>query len=479
MLHRTLVSTLVLVLMAASASADYTIEDAFPMLPALTEPVDLQDPLDGTDRLFVVEKAGTIRVFDNDPAVNSGTLFLSVVDSVTNQWESGLLGLAFHPNYENNGYFYVTYVTKDPMRTKLSRFSVSGNPDVADPASELSLLEIRQFQLYHKAGGLVFGPDGYLYMTTGEDGSINESQSLTSLKGKLLRIDVDNPSGGKNYGIPPDNPFAGNPSGYREEIWAYGFRNPWRFSFDEWTGRLWVGDVGLDTWEEIDLIKKGRNYGWPRMEGTMCIYPPVCDTTGLNIDLPFYEYPHTSEYGGAITGGYVYRGTRLPALHGWYVYADYTASEMFALLWDGVNPPVNKMLYAEPLPPFFRPTDFCEDKDRELFFPGYNVGRIFQLVQIPSAAGETRPVTPLLSVHPNPFAGEARIRYTSPSAADLEVYDVRGRLVWRAAGKVRGSGEATWDGKDLAGHASASGVYFVRLTGDGGAVAARRLVLVK
>jgi glucose/arabinose dehydrogenase len=398
---------------------------------------------------------------------------------VTNVWESGLLGFAFHPDYENNGYFYVVYITKEPLRWKLSRFSVSANPNVANPASEVSFLEIPQTNLYHKGGCLVFGADGYLYVSVGEDGWHTDAIDLTRLKGKLLRIDVDNPSGGNNYGIPPTNPYAGNTQGYREEIWAYGFRNPWRFAIDEWTGRLWLADVGNDVWEEINLVKKGRNYGWSRMEGPDCLYPPVCDTTGLNIELPFHAYPHTSEWGGAVIGGNVYRGTRLPSLNGFYLYTDHAAGEVWGLVWDGVNPP-NNYLLATPAPQAYRFADICTDKDKEMFWASYINGRIWQIALVPSGVGsDAPPATSSLLVHPNPFAGEARIRYTAHAPASLEIYDVRGRLVRRIADEVKGEGEAVWDGRNSAGEASASGVYFVRLSANGGVVATRQVVLLK
>jgi len=479
-MSRVVFAALILAAAASPAFSAYGVENAFPNLPLFTEPIDVEDPMDGTDRLFVIEKEGRIRVFQNDPSVSSAGTFLTLVDSVTNIWESGLLGLTFHPNYENNGYFYVIYVSKAPMRTILARYSVSGNPDVADPTSHFRLLEIPQINLYHKGGGLVFGPDGYLYVSLGEDGQINDSQNLSSLKGKLLRLDVDSPSGGLNYGIPPDNPFAGNLQGWREEIWAFGFRNPWRFSIDPMTGRLWLGDVGLDTYEEIDLVKKGRNYGWPRLEGTMCAYPPVCDTTGLNIDLPLHQYPHTSPWGAAVMGGHVYHGTRTPSLVGMYIFTDHSSGEMWGLEYDGVNPPFRRFLYAAPNPQIFRIADFCVDKDNELFFSSYINGRIHQLTEILTAVGAPPPgAAGMVSVHPNPFAGETRIRYASPGRASLEIFDVQGRFVRRLVDRSAGNGEVAWDGRDHSGQPTASGVYFARLAIEGKVVASRRVVLLK
>ena len=477
MTHRALIAAMALALTAGSAGADYTFQNAFPLLPPFAEPVDIQDPRDGSDRLFVLEKEGRLRVFNNDPAATSAGVFLDIADSVSNEATSGLLGFAFHPDYESNGYLYVVYVTKEPLRTKLSRFSVSADPNVAERASELSVLEIRQNTLNHKAGGLVFGPDGLLHMSVGEDLYSHNARDLTNLKGKLLRIDVNAPSAGKNYSIPPTNPFAGNEQGKREEIWAYGFRNPWRFSFDAVTGRLWLADVGQFTWEEINIVKKGRDYGWPAMEGTKCFYPPVCDTVGFNIDLPLYEYAHTSEYGAAVVGGHVYRGARLPSLNGSYIYTDNSTDEVWGLTYDGVNPPTNQLLYVPPTPQTHGFVAISTDKDRELFFASYFNGSIWQIVLVPSGVDPTPAVASLL-IHPNPFAGETRIRYASPRPASLAVYDVGGRLVRRLAGEAH-EGEITWDGRDATGRRSASGVYFVRLTQDEGTVASRRVVLLK
>jgi glucose/arabinose dehydrogenase len=220
------------------------------------------------------------------------------------------------------------------LRSRLSRFQVSANPNLADPASEDPILEIPQMNFCHKAGCLEFGPDGYLYLAVGDDCQGIPSQDLTSLKGKLLRLDVSGAAPG-TYDIPPDNPFAGNPNGWREEIWAYGFRNPWKFSFDAETHELWLGDVGEAVWEEVNIVQKGRNFGWMVMEGYDC-YPDstICDTTGTNNVLPIYTYPHGSEFGESITGGHVYRGPTAPSLWGKYVYADYPTGTMWALSYD-------------------------------------------------------------------------------------------------------------------------------------------------
>jgi glucose/arabinose dehydrogenase len=451
-------------------------------MPGFDTPTGLVDPLDGTDRLFVIEKDGFIHVFQNDPSASTATLFLTLEDSTANNFESGLCGLAFDPNYAQNGYFYVTYINKRwlPLKWVLERYHVSANPNVADPNSAVRLLEIPQVNTYHKAGQMVFGADGYMYVTVGEDGQYLESQQLTSLKGKMLRIDVEHPSGGKNYSIPPDNPYVGNTSGYREEIWAFGFRNPWRFTFDAPTGRLWLGDVGLDTYEEINIVKKGRNYGWPNMEGTQCDYPTPCDTTGRNMQLPLWQYVHESQYGAAVIGGYVYHGTKHPELVGRYIYADHPTDHVWALYWDGIHPPSNNLLFYYPPEAQYRINAICQDKDNELFFVGY-YGGIYELVGTASGVTGGAPSAPpgILSAQPNPFAGQTRIRFAASGPALIHIYDVSGRLVQRIESAGRGERDAVWDGTGLAGNRASSGVYFARLLVDGKAAGTRRIVLLK
>jgi glucose/arabinose dehydrogenase len=226
----------------------YGIQAAFPQL-SFGQPVGIQSSGDGSGRLFVVEQAGVIRVFQNSPGTATSKVFLDITERVLFGGEQGLLGLAFHPNFTKNGFFYVDYVAPNPTRTVIARYSVSaGDPDVVDKASEFVILEVAQPFSNHKGGQIAFGPDGYLYVGMGDGGSegdpLGNGQNRSTLLGKILRLDVDTASGGLNYSVPADNPFVGNSLGYREEIYAYGFRNPWRFSFDSGTGKLWVGDVG-------------------------------------------------------------------------------------------------------------------------------------------------------------------------------------------------------------------------------------------
>ena len=296
----------------------------------------MQHAGDGSNRLFVVEQAGVIRVFANNAATTSASVFLDITGPVNNAGnEEGLLGLAFHPDYESNGYFYVNYTAASPRRTVIARYQVSASDsNAADPTSGKVLLEYAQPFENHNGGQIAFGPDdGYLYIASGDGGSGGDpqgnGQNLRTLLGKILRLDVDTPTGNRQYGIPPTNPFANNTAGYREEIFAYGLRNPWRISFDPPTGRLWTGDVGQGRLEEVDIIASGANYGWNRMEGNVC-YPSgntSCDMTGLS--QPVFVYGRS--LGASITGGYVYRGNTVPRLAGAYVFADFISGRIWSL----------------------------------------------------------------------------------------------------------------------------------------------------
>ncbi len=467
---------------SVSAAAEVGIENAFPGLLHFEAATGIQDPMDGTDRLFVTEQTGRVWVIENDPSVTSKTLFLDLSSVTHMEWEAGFLGLAFDPDYENNGTFYVYYnADTDTLVSRLSRFHVSGNPDLADLGSEEILFEIPQSDIWvcHKAGCLAFGPDGYLYIAAGDNCDGWPSQNLAVLAGKLLRIDVHVPSPG-TYVIPPDNPFAGNPNGWREEIYAYGFRNPWRFSFDRHTNKIWLGDVGEGMWEEVDIVTKGRNYGWMKMEGFVC-YPNAgaCDTTGTNNVLPIWTYPHLYENGNSIIGGYVYRGHTLPSLWGKYVYADYPAGTICALSYDGFTA-TNDTIYYDDSPSQLI-TSFGVDKDDELYFIGL-WGYIYRMVDLTTGVADRTPHATTLLAEPNPFRNTTTFHFAGsvPRGARVEVYDVRGRRV-RSLGLPGGqeSGSVAWNGADDHGRELASGVYFARLVVDGRDLAHRRIVLVR
>lgn len=353
-------------------------EEAFPNL-SFEFPVDIQSPKDGTNRLFVISQPGVIYVFDNNSDTKAKKIFLDIRENVLYGGEMGLLGLAFHPNYKENGFFYLDYTTDNPRRTVISRYRVSGDdPSIADALSEVILLEVEQPYENHNGGQISFGPDRHLYISLGDGGSsgdpLNAGQDLRNLLGKLLRIDVHTISEGKNYSIPIDNPFKGNSEGYKEEIFAFGLRNVWRFSFDE-QNRLWAADVGQDKWEEINLIEKGKNYGWRIMEAKHCYDPETnCDTTGLV--LPIWEYGHNDMGGFSITGGFVYSGKSAPGLKSKYVYADYVFGRIWQL--EFVNKLIsNKLLIDTDL----MIATFGVDEDNELYFADYNDnGKLFKFI---------------------------------------------------------------------------------------------------
>ncbi|MFQ5979818.1 MAG: PQQ-dependent sugar dehydrogenase [Candidatus Heimdallarchaeota archaeon] len=327
--------------MSSDNDNDAFLVKAFPNL-SFERPVDFQHANDSTNRVFVVEQAGRIHVFNNSATASSTQVFLDITDRVSRTGnEEGLLGLVFHPEYLINGQLYVYYSAANPRRSVVAQYQVSSeDSNSADSTNETTLLEIPQPFGNHNGGQIVFGPDGYLYIGLGDGGSggdpLGHSQNRSTLLGSIIRIDVDNPANGKKYGIPADNPFVGNQEGFREEIWAYGLRNPWRFSFDPVTGWLWAADVGQNRIEEIDIIEGGKNYGWNIKEGTSCYNPSSgCDSTGL-VD-PIWEYSHS--VGSSITGGFVYRGTRAVDFQGVYIFGDFISGRIWALSYNGSNFP--------------------------------------------------------------------------------------------------------------------------------------------
>jgi glucose/arabinose dehydrogenase len=334
-------------------------------------PVFLTHAGDGSQRNFVTLQQGIIHVFSNDPEVQKTKIFLDIQKKVfyaDKENEQGLLGLAFHPHYKENGEFFVFYTLRQPKLTNiLARFRVSkADPDRADPDSEEELLRIPRPFWNHDGGTICFGPDGYLYVALGDGGSANDpnknGQNLNTLLAKILRIDVDRRADGKKYGIPRDNPFVGKP-GAAPEIWAYGLRNPWRMAFDRQTGRLWAADVGQNLYEEIDIIVKGGNYGWSLREG---LHPFGVKGSGPRKDLiePIWEYHH--DIGKSMTGGVVYRGKRLPELVGSYLYGDYITGRIWALRYDDAKKRViaNRPLHRTKELIF----SFAEDEQGEVYF---------------------------------------------------------------------------------------------------------------
>ncbi|HMJ90016.1 MAG TPA: PQQ-dependent sugar dehydrogenase [Candidatus Acidoferrum sp.] len=362
-------------------------------------PIWLCEAPDGSNRKFVVEQRGRVLILPEDQSATNASVFLDISDGkpyASN--EEGLLGMAFHPQFKNNGKFYVYYSPQKPRRTVVSEFTVAKeNGGKADPASERILFEQPQPYPNHKGGCILFGPDGFLYASLGDGGSANDphenGQSLKTLLGKIIRIDVNARSGSLPYGIPTDNPFIGKGDGVREEIWAYGLRNVWRFSFDRENGALWAGDVGQNKFEEVDVIARGGNYGWNWREGFHAFKTNGTPSSEAVFIEPVIEYPHLKLYdtntthstGLSITGGYVYRGKKLPSLRGAYVYADFASGTIWSLRRENGKVVESAALYSAPKgTPVKGVTSFAEDSAGELYvlvFEGTILGKIYELAE--------------------------------------------------------------------------------------------------
>ena len=328
------------------------------------------------DRVFIVERPGRIRILRAGQLL--ATPFLDIVDRVGTGGERGLLGLAFHPDYAVNGYFYVNYSDRDG-NTRVERLSASADPDRADPSSARLVIGIDQPYANHNGGMIAFGPDGMLFIGMGDGGSANDphgnGQNRTTLLGAMLRVDVD---GGDPYAIPADNPFAGRADA-RGEIWALGLRNPWRFSFDRGGPRLYIADVGQNAWEEIDIVNAaevGLNFGWNVMEGTHCFSAATCDQAGLT--LPAVEYGH--DQGCSVIGGYVYRGSAIQFLAGHYLYSDWCRGWLRSFRLDGEGAVTEHTEW--PVGDIGNPLGFGEDAAGEVYVASQN-GRVYRLERVP------------------------------------------------------------------------------------------------
>lgn len=380
----------VLILIAGGAWAYVTLSRDFlpssyaiePAISGLQQPTFGAAPPDGSGRLFVTGKLGVVQVVKDGEVLERPLLDIS--DRVA--WEGGeqgLLSLAFHPDFEENGFFYLYYTAKPDNRTVLSRFQISADdPDFAPAEGEAVLLDIPQLATHHNGGHLAFGPDGYLYLGVGDGGDENwpsTAQDAGNILGSLLRLDVNDSGGDPPYQIPPDNPYAGDTEA-RPEIWASGLRQPWRFDFDPVSGDLYIADVGAQKREEINYQPAGQgagaNYGWMYYEGTSQFLEDRDVPSEPELTFPVVEYDHLALGGCSITGGYVYRGQALPDLAGKYIYGDFCSGFVWSLEMDGDKAKIDRLLRAENI----RLASFAKDGDGELYLVDLGGGSLHKLV---------------------------------------------------------------------------------------------------
>jgi len=413
-----------------------------PIATGLARPVNIAHAGDGTGRIFIIEQAGHIRIWKNGGLL--ATDFISITGRVSCCGERGLLGVAFPPGYASKQYFYVNY-TNLSGHTRISRFQVTDdNPDVADPNSEEILLTIDQPYSNHNGGHLAFGPvDGYLYIGMGDGGSagdpLNNGQNPGVMLGKMLRIDVEGTA--QPYGIPPTNPYT-QTTGYLDEIWALGMRNPWRYSFDRQAHDLWIADVGQNSWEEVDYQPAaspgGENWGWRLMEGNHCYNPPTGCNPNNDLDLPLWEYSHS--LGCSVTGGYVFRGPGYQRMQGVYFYADYCSGRLWGLRNSG------GWQNAELLDTSYTVTTFGEDEPGNLYMAHYanTAGVVYKVGDIVTATPTPTPTktptatptatptdTPTPTITPTPTAtpvpgdcnADYRLDAGDLAALPMEIFD--------------------------------------------------------
>ena len=374
------------------------LNNAYPRL-SFDRPIVAKSPGSGDSQLYLVEQKGRILRLPQDRETDHIDIFLDISDRKTYvENEEGLLGFAFHPQYESNGKVYIYYTQHQPRRSVISELLRNESSNTLDLASERLLLEIPQPYGNHNSGSIEFGPDDHLYIGLGDGGSANDphdnAQNLRSLLGKVLRIDVNSRDAGLEYGIPRNNPFRGAGSGIRGEIWAFGLRNPWGLSFDSDSGQLWVADVGQNKWEEINIVVRGGNYGWNTYEGFHLFKEPAAKA--VNTIFPIMEYPHSPQYdeqatfphspGLSITGGRVYRGGKYPELEGIYFYGDFAMGTLWGLRFE--HGKVTHQGVVAEMPTDVKPrrsiSGFARDANGEVYVLSFD-GKIYSIE--PKAAG--------------------------------------------------------------------------------------------
>lgn len=439
-----------------------------PIATNFNTPVEIKHS--GDSRLFVVEKPGTIKILNSNGTVNT-TPFLDISSIVnSNAGERGLLGLAFHPNYSINGYFFVNY-TNLSGNTVIARYQVSANPDIANTA-ETTLLTITQPFSNHNGGCIAFGNDGYLYIATGDGGSGgdpgNRAQSLDVLLGKILRIDVDN---GTPYGIPLDNPFSNDgDDNTLSEIWAYGLRNPWKFSFDADTDEIWIADVGQGSYEEINMASptvSGINYGWRCYEGNATYNTSGCPDAST-VTFPISEYSHSND--GlpkcSITGGYRYRGTDFPSLSGLYFFADYCSGEIGILTEENGS-------YSITFTPAFNGnnwTTFGQDVNNELYIADRFGGTIYR-IETDNLGIEDNYISDF-KLTPNPANGSVQLSLTEHLHQEYSatLYSLKGEVLKKVE-------HLNTDSSNISLENLAKGLYLVEISTSNGNKAIKKLII--
>lgn len=425
-----------------------------------SSPVDIQNA--GDERLFIVELEGNIKILNPDATVNA-TPFLNISSIVNSGGERGLLGLAFHPDYANNGYFFVNY-SNSSGDTQVSRFTVdTSDPNIADSTSELQIITIDQPYSNHNGGCVRFGPDGYLYIGMGDGGSAgdpeNRAQNLMELLGKMLRIDINNTSEGNNYAIPADNPFVGNPNA-QEEIWAYGLRNPWRFSFDAVDNSLWIADVGQNQIEEVNKVSNslaGANYGWRCYEGSQPYNNNDCPPSSELI-FPVAEYNHS--VGNSITGGYVYHGTIYSDLVDHYIFAD-IGGVIATVDSNGAN-----FINHGDLGGFW--VSFGLDINKEMYVADIS-GGIYRIIggaifDLTDNSKDT------ISLTPNPAKDSISIAISNHQLSAVTIYDLKGSVVYF-------TNKLSVSEKRIEISSLKSGIYMVKITSSKGNTSVKKLII--
>ncbi|GEP50212.1 glucose dehydrogenase [Flavobacterium noncentrifugens] len=418
----------------------------------------------GDSRLFVVQQGGAIRILNTDRTINATNFLTLTTATISTGGERGLLGLAFHPNYATNGFFFVNY-TNTAGNTVIARYHVSDNPNVADAASGTVLLTVAQPFSNHNGGTLKFGPDGYLYIGMGDGGDGgdpgNRAQNISENLGKMLRIDVNS---GSPYGIPPTNPYAGALVG-NDEIWAIGLRNPWKFSFNKSTGDLWIADVGQDAIEEINKVAApltpGLNFGWRCYEGSAPYNTSGCAAIGT-MTMPIAEYNHSTG-GHSITGGYVYNGTTYPNLQNKYLFADYYQNRI-----GMVDNTTGARTYSATFSGSSGFTTFGEDVTGELYVAASATGKILKITDTSLATTNFDKMT--FSVSPNPASSEINLKISyARFPAAVKFYDVTGKLLMNANIDSNLSSLPTGSLQ--------SGMYIITVTDQSGASSSTKLTI--